>query len=124
MAAGFGTTLGDLLGASPPTPAEAPALPQADHPPSPAYDLSLCTQIVLAISRKGRRGKTVTLLSGLEFSPEQLAELARHLRRGLGVGTTVDGDQVALQGDIRERVADWLRAQGAREVKGIAKARR
>lgn len=69
---------------------------------------------VLRIERKGRGGRTVTRVEGL---PEaQLAELARAMRRGLGLGTSVDALDVVVQGDQRERVAAWLTAEGVKRV--------
>ena len=58
--------------------------------------------------RKGRGGKTVTLIGGLGGSAEYLGDIAKQLRRALGCGASVEGDTVVLQGDHQERAAAWL----------------
>jgi translation initiation factor 1 len=54
----------------------------------------------------GRRGKTVTLVSGLPAA--DLAGVARELKRLCGSGGSVKEGVVELQGDHRERVAAHL----------------
>jgi translation initiation factor 1 len=58
--------------------------------------------------RKGRRGKTVTVVTGLPGSVEALAEVATTLKRLCGSGGTVSGDTVEIQGDHRDRVTAKL----------------
>jgi translation initiation factor 1 (eIF-1/SUI1) len=58
--------------------------------------------------RKGRGGKTVTLIGGLAGSPGYLQDLAKQLRRAMGCGASVEGNTVVLQGDHQERAAAWL----------------
>ena len=81
-----------------------------------ADDLSGAGKIVLRRERKGRGGKTVTVVSGLALSPARLAELARALRKGLGCGSTVEGETIVLQGDIADRTQQWLIAHGATKI--------
>ncbi|MBX5493555.1 MAG: stress response translation initiation inhibitor YciH [Chloroflexi bacterium] len=65
--------------------------------------------------RKGRGGKTVTVVAGLPAEPETLRELAGQLKRLCGSGGTVaEGGQIEIQGDHRERLAAALTAQGYR----------
>jgi translation initiation factor 1 len=63
--------------------------------------------------RKGRRGKTVTVIKGLPGPRPRLDEVAGTLKRlcGSGGAVTDEGD-VEIQGDHRERVADRLRELG------------
>lgn len=64
------------------------------------------------IERKGRGGKTVTIVSGLGGLPtEQREELARGLRKALGTGAVVEGDEIVAQGDVGERVERWFDAE-------------
>jgi translation initiation factor 1 len=60
--------------------------------------------------RKGRGGKTVTVITGLP--PGQLDALARELKRLCGTGGTVRGDTVEIQGDHRERLLVALQSRG------------
>ena len=62
--------------------------------------------------RKGRGGKTVTLIAGLPGSPDQLAELVAELKRTCGTGGTVRGNILELQGDFRDRLVAELKRRG------------
>ena len=64
--------------------------------------------------RKGRRGKTVTVVTGLPGSAADLAEFATTLKRLCGSGGTVTEDTVEIQGDHRDRVAAKLAELGHR----------
>ena len=66
----------------------------------------------LRMEKKGRGGKTVTVVYGLPRNPEFLRELSQDLKRACGVGGTVAEDGVELQGDLRERVRDALMKRG------------
>jgi len=57
----------------------------------------------VAFERKGRRGKPVTLLTGLPADPGALAELARSLKQLCGTGGTVENGVILLQGDQRDK---------------------
>ena len=62
--------------------------------------------------RKGRGGKTVTLIAGLTGTPAALAALASELKRACGTGGTLRGDLIEMQGDVRDRVKVELERQG------------
>lgn len=71
--------------------------------------------------RKGRGGKTVTLIRWLEGSliDAERKALAKTLGARLGTGARVEGEQIVLQGDHRERVATELASKpGLRVVQG------
>ena len=58
----------------------------------------------------GRRGKVVTLVSGL---PERGAEaVAGDLKRLCGAGGSIKAGVIEIQGDHREKIAAHLRATG------------
>ena len=71
---------------------------------------------VLYVSRdrKARKGKEVTLVEG--FDPDLHEEMARSVAKSLkslcGVGGGWKDGVVFLQGDHRQRVADWLTREG------------
>ena len=71
----------------------------------------------LRTERKGRGGKTVTVVYGLPQNAEFLRELSQELKRACGTGGTAVDDGVELQGDLRERVRDVLMKRGY-DVKG------
>ena len=66
----------------------------------------------LRTEKKGRGGKTVTVVYGLPRNAEFLRELRRELARACGTGGTAVDDSIELQGDLRERVRDLLTKRG------------
>lgn len=65
-------------------------------------------QVVVRREKKGRGGKTVTRVSGLELNAKDINSLARDLKQGLGCGASVDGEDILLQGALTDRAAAWL----------------
>ena len=61
---------------------------------------------------KRRRGKTVTVIGGLQHDPATLEALLKRLKQQCGAGGTVKDGELELQGDHRERVAAILAALG------------
>lgn len=62
--------------------------------------------------RKQRGGKMVTVVAGLPDEPALLAELAKTLKRACGVGGTVKGTTIELQGDVVAAVQPRLVSLG------------
>ncbi|OPZ86656.1 MAG: translation initiation factor Sui1 [bacterium ADurb.Bin429] len=105
------TRLGDLLAAR-----GYATIPESSVPPADESTLAGQGKLVLRRERKGRGGKTVTLLTGLALPPARMEALARALRKALGCGSSVEGTMIVLQGDIAPRAEEWLRARGAKQV--------
>jgi translation initiation factor 1 len=61
---------------------------------------------------QGRRGKTVTTVSGLMACPAVLEELASALKQKCGAGGAVKDGVIEIQGDHREKVKVELEARG------------
>lgn len=70
--------------------------------------------IRVAIDRKRRAGKSVTVASGFEHAPETLAKLATALKKRCGSGGTAKGNEIELQGEHVETVGAELRKLGYR----------
>jgi len=66
----------------------------------------------LRIEKKGRGGKTVTVVAGLPRNAGFLASLASELKRACGTGGSAQEDAVEVQGDHRERLRPLLAAKG------------
>jgi len=66
----------------------------------------------LRMERAGRGGKTVTVVFGLPNNAAFLKDLAQQLKRACGTGGTATDEGVELQGDLRERVREFLLAKG------------
>jgi translation initiation factor 1 len=62
--------------------------------------------------RKGRKGKGVTLVKGLELSDAEIAGLARTLKSGCGVGGAVKAGVIELQTSEREKIKALLEVAG------------
>ena len=64
--------------------------------------------------RKARKGKEVTLIEGfdLDLHDEMALTVAKSLKALCGVGGGWKDGVVLLQGDHRQRVADWLIREG------------
>jgi translation initiation factor 1 len=67
---------------------------------------------VLRVEKKGRGGKSVTVVAGLPRNAAFLAVLASELKRACGTGGTAQEDTVEVQGDQRERLRPLLAAKG------------
>lgn len=61
---------------------------------------------------KGRGGKAVTVIRGLDLDSVALAALGKRLRTACGAGGAVKDGVLELQGDHRSRVVEGLRAEG------------
>ena len=61
---------------------------------------------------KGRGGKAVTVVRGLNLDDTALAALGKRLRMACGAGGTVKDGVAEVQGDHVERVTAWLVAEG------------
>lgn len=66
----------------------------------------------LRLEKKGRGGKSVTVVYDLPANAVFLKELCQELKRGCSVGGAVTEDTVELQGDQRERVRAMLQKKG------------
>lgn len=62
----------------------------------------------LRMEKKGRGGKTVTVVAGLPRNSAFLRDLCSELKRACGTGGAVSDDTIELQGDLRDRVRDYL----------------
>ncbi|MEE4661655.1 MAG: translation initiation factor Sui1 [Halieaceae bacterium] len=61
---------------------------------------------------KGRGGKAVTVIEGVPLAPDALKALAKALKKRCGVGGSVKGDTIEIQGDVRETVQGELQQRG------------
>lgn len=66
----------------------------------------------LRLEKKGRGGKSVTVVYGLPDNETFLKELSQELKRACGAGGAVVEGGVELQGDLRERVRAALEKKG------------
>jgi len=58
---------------------------------------------------KGRKGKAVTVITGVPLAGEELAKLAARLKRRCGAGGTLKDGVIEIQGDHRNAAVEELR---------------
>jgi len=63
-------------------------------------------------SRKGRKGKTVTVISGFQTKSETLAALVKQLKSQCGTGGTVKENEIEIQGDHKQKLVEILTQLG------------
>lgn len=79
---------------------------------APAYPSASRQTARVALDRKGRGGKSVTVVSGLRHDPATLEALLKRLKQQCGAGGALKDGTIEIQGDQRERVAAALAAMG------------
>lgn len=63
-------------------------------------------------TRKGRKGKTVTVITGFQAKPETLNSLLKQLKTQCGTGGTVKENEIEIQGDHTQKLVQILTALG------------
>lgn len=80
----------------------------------PSTDPDPTTDGVVRVRRetKGRKGKTVTTVSGVPLDRSALAALTKELKRRCGTGGALKDGVIEMQGDHRDTVVDVLEKRG------------
>lgn len=63
-------------------------------------------------TRAGRKGKTVTVITGLQHNPESMNKLLKKLKAQCGSGGTVKEDTLEIQGEHKQKLLDILTKLG------------
>ncbi len=61
---------------------------------------------------KGRKGKGVTVITGIPLAAPELAKLGKQLKKKCGSGGTVKDGNIELQGEHRDMAVDELKKLG------------
>lgn len=75
-------------------------------------------KLVVAIDRRNRGGKQVTLVKGFIGKDEDLCGLARVLKTKCGVGGSAKDGEIVIQGDFRDKVLALLTSMGYAAKRG------
>jgi translation initiation factor 1 len=96
------------------------AVPRKEKPGTSAPKASLPLaqqQVRVMLERKGRGGKAVSVVGGVQGSEKELELLLKHLKTKLGAGGAVKGGVLEVQGDHRDAICAVLRERGYRPKK-------
>ena len=66
----------------------------------------------IGLATKGRKGKGVTIITGLSLNHVALQKLAKQLKQQCGAGGTVKKGTIEVQGDHRDRLIEALQQLG------------
>ena len=72
------------------------------------------TDGIVRVSRstKGRKGKGVTLISGVPLEGDALKKFAKQLKTATGAGGAIKDGVIEIQGDHRDKLIPILEAKG------------
>jgi len=70
------------------------------------------SKIRIRRDKKGRRGKTVTIISGLPLGEKALLEMAAEFKRKCGTGGSVKNREILIQGDRAKVLLQILEKKG------------
>ena len=74
---------------------------------------SYSKKIKIYKEKKGKKGKTVTVISGFgSGNTPQISELLKKLKIYCGTGGTLNEQGMQLQGDMQDKVKFFLRKEG------------
>lgn len=89
----------------------------AEHETAEIPEEEPCTarqtaRLDIGIERKGRGGKTATLITGWELPDSELLEIAAQLKKRLATGGSARGGDILIQGDRRKEALELLKSMG------------
>jgi len=92
-------------------------VPQKKGPAEKNIPSTTCTarqRITVRLDRKGRGGKSVTLIDGVRMPDQEKEALLKQLKTRLGTGGTVKDDTLEIQGDHCDALMTALAKMGYR----------
>lgn len=90
-----------------------PNFDEETRPVSETKAVPACEQnLRVQLDRKGRKGKSVTLVTGFRGPEADLKELGRLLRTACGAGGRAKNDEILIQGDFRAKIVNLLLERG------------
>ena len=99
-----------------PEPEQSP--PELPRNPAAPFAVQGTQAVHVRLERKGRKGKTVSIVTGVKSPDVGRRALLKHLKGKLGCGGAVKGAEIEIQGDQRERLVALLNGLGYRAKQG------
>lgn len=69
-------------------------------------------KVTVQLDKSGRRGKEVTMISGIQHNPQVIETIAKELKKLCGAGGTVYGKTIEVQGNHVTKISAHLTSQG------------
>ena len=66
----------------------------------------------LHFSKKGRSGKIVTIVRGIDIDKDTLEDISKKLKRKLSVGGSIKDGEIIIQGNNRDKIKEVLLKMG------------
>ena len=91
------------------------AIPRKKKPAQKVHKASLQPvqqKVPIRLERKGRSGKSVTVIDGLQMPQDKQEVLLKQLKTMLGTGGTVKDTSLEIQGDHRDALMEMLEKMG------------
>jgi translation initiation factor 1 len=76
-------------------------------------------KLKVALDKKQRAGKIVTLVTGFEGREVDILTLGKQLKSACGTGGSVKEGIIIIQGDNRKKVFEWLQKNGYKQLRLI-----
>lgn len=89
-------------------PGETSTEPEIEHEKNSFH----ADRLHIVVEKKGRGGKTATIIEGFTCSDEELSEIAARLKKKLGVGGSARGGEILIQGNLPDQVKSLLKSEG------------
>lgn len=70
------------------------------------------SRLDIILERKGRAGKSATIISGFTITDDEISKLSSLMKSRLGTGGSARGGEILIQGDRRKDVLDFLISAG------------
>lgn len=84
----------------------------AEQQPQSAEEVVQTGRLDIVFEKKGRGGKTATIVSGFSIPDEDVEALASEMKKKLGAGGSARGGEILIQGDRRADVLKFLTFKG------------
>ncbi len=107
-----------LVYSTDPVPEPEPSRPELPRNPAAPFAVQGTQPVRVRLERKGRKGKTVSIVTGVKSPDVGKRALLKHLKGKLGCGGAVKGAEIEIQGDQRERLVALLNELGYRARQG------